>query len=273
MYADDPKIYKVISKTEDIDDLQKAIDYVSNWSKTWELPLAVDKSCVLPIGRGPFNPSYQLAGRNLRCATEVRDLGFLINDKLKFASHCRMIASKAHLRTYRIFKALKTKNPQILVKAFKTYVRPIVECGTTVFSPFTKKDIDLLESVQNSFARKLMFRCSTVRYSLIPNGYERRKQLGLFSLHSRRLKNDLIMAFKILKGEMSVEPRDFFDLTPSRTRGAHFKLRVSVAKTQVRSKFFSQRVVSAFNSILGGNVLSMSPQSFRKLAARSVVSH
>ncbi|EYC27254.1 hypothetical protein Y032_0009g612 [Ancylostoma ceylanicum] len=32
---------------------------------------------------------------------------------------------------------------------------------------------------------------------------------------------------------MSVEPRDFFDLTTSRTRGAHFKLRVSVAKTQV----------------------------------------
>ncbi|EYC22254.1 hypothetical protein Y032_0017g3243 [Ancylostoma ceylanicum] len=122
-------------------DLQKAIDYVSNWSKTWELPLAVDKSCVLPKGRGFFNPSYQLAGQSLKGVTEVRDLGFLMNDKLKFTSHCRMIASKAHLQTYRIFKALKTKNPQILTKASKTYVRPTVECGTTVFSPYTKKTL------------------------------------------------------------------------------------------------------------------------------------
>ena len=69
-----------------------------------------------------------------------------------------MLVKKALFRTYNIFKALKTKDPKVLIKAYKTYVRSVVENGTTVFNPYKRKDIEFLKSVQNNFTRKLVMR-------------------------------------------------------------------------------------------------------------------
>lgn len=57
-------------------------------------------------------------------------------------------------RTRLIFNKRKTKDRM----RFKTYVRPIVEKGTSVSSPTIRKDIDLLNSIQNSFNRKPIMR-------------------------------------------------------------------------------------------------------------------
>lgn len=41
---------------------------------------------------------------------------------------------------------------------YKTYVGPLVENETSVFSPYNKKDIFLIEKVQNYCTRKLVIR-------------------------------------------------------------------------------------------------------------------
>lgn len=179
MYADDVKIYSTISEEGDVKKLQLAINQVEEWSTRRRLPLAIGKCHVLPICNGPFKASYHIGGKNLECVKEVRDLGFLITDNLCFTPHYRSIVNKATARTYNLFKALKSKDPKILIRAYKTYIRPIVESGTTVFNPHLKKDIRFLESVQNNFTRKLMLRCSGVDYRFIPNGDSRSKLLGL----------------------------------------------------------------------------------------------
>lgn len=48
----------------------------------------------------------------------------------------------------------------------RTYIRPILESGTTPFSPFEKKDIYLLESVPNNFAHKVVMHCSGLSYEV-----------------------------------------------------------------------------------------------------------
>ncbi|VDO37555.1 unnamed protein product [Heligmosomoides polygyrus] len=53
--------------------------------------------------------------------------GFKYDNKLDFSDHLKMICSKAHGVTYRIFKGPSTTNKEVLLKAYKTFVRPNVE--------------------------------------------------------------------------------------------------------------------------------------------------
>ena len=43
-----------------------------------------------------------------------------------------------------------TRDPAVLMMAFNTYVRPILEYATVVWSPFLKKNIRKLEVVQKT---------------------------------------------------------------------------------------------------------------------------
>lgn len=148
----------------------------------------------------------------------MRDLGFLLTKNLDFAPHCKALANKAMSRTYNLFKTIRTNNPKLLLKAYKIYVRSIVENGTTVFYPYKNKDIKVIESVQNNFTRKLILRCTGLKYNLVPGWEERNNQLGLCSLKSRKDINDLMVLYKILTGRVSTDPTDTVSFSPSRTR-------------------------------------------------------
>lgn len=195
MYADDIKIYKEIENVQDCRVIQSAIECVDEWAKIWELPLAPEKSCSFTVGtRSQVSQSaYSLRGVLLKSVSAVRDLGFSISADLRFNEHYRALVKKANFRTYNLFKILKTNDLQTLLRAYKIYVRPIVECGTTVFNPTKKKDIGLLESVQSNYTRKLFMRCCGLQYCGLPNAYTNAKKLGLPSLCPRRKKADLLV--------------------------------------------------------------------------------
>ncbi|EYC26747.1 hypothetical protein Y032_0010g946 [Ancylostoma ceylanicum] len=264
MYADDIKIYKTIKSTADTERLQTAIEVINRWSNSWELPLAIEKTHVLSIGNCPADVTYYIGDVKLENVEEVRDLGYTINSNLDFGQHYKNLVNKAMGITYNMFKILKTKDVNVLIRAYKTYIRPIMESGTTVFNPYKQKDIDLLESVQNNFTRKVFIRCSGIDYSSIPNSTERSKQLGLPTLRSRRTKNDLVMMYKILTGTIDIDAAEFFMFAPRTTsRSGGLRLPESVAKSQIRSKFFSHRTIGLFTPLLRDGVLNMSVNRFK----------
>ncbi|EYC29588.1 hypothetical protein Y032_0006g3052 [Ancylostoma ceylanicum] len=61
-------------------------------------------------------------------------------------------------------------------------------------------------------------------------------------------------AYKLLIGLVRLDPNEFFTTIDSRTRVAPLKLSTTTAKTQIRSKFFTNRVCSDFNKLLRTNV-------------------
>ena len=53
--------------------------------------------------------------------------------------HINTIVAKASQRANAILRCFQSRDPCVLLRAFKVYVRPILEYNTTVWSPSQKK--------------------------------------------------------------------------------------------------------------------------------------
>ena len=96
------------------------------------------------------------------------------------------IVRKAHQRANLIHRCFTSKNPDLLVKAFKVYVRPILEFNSPVWSPSLSNDILPIESVQRKFTKRIPSMSGLTYYS-------RLQVLRLESLEIRRLRTDLLL--------------------------------------------------------------------------------
>ena len=87
--------------------------------------------------------------------SEIRDLGILIDNKLAMSQHISTVVKKARTRASLIFKCFHSRHRATLFKAFTTYVRPLLEYATPVWSPYAITNITKIESVQRSFTKRL----------------------------------------------------------------------------------------------------------------------
>ena len=135
--------------------LASALLKLEGWSQVWQLRVNVSKCSVLHLGL--HNPlfTYTLNAKPLPMANCVRDLGVTYDNKLRFDDYIHKIVSKASQMVNLIYRTFVSKNTDLLCRAFKTYVRPILEYCTPVWSPYLLHDINKIENVQRYFTRRL----------------------------------------------------------------------------------------------------------------------
>ena len=148
LYADDSKVIGPASTLEDTSQLQNDLDLLSVWAKSWLLTFNVSKCHVLHFGHKNINTTYSLYGQLLSPVLEERDLGVIVDNDLKFSTHAKKAAASASSSLGLIKRTISSRSPKILSFLYKGLVRPRLETGMVLASPFFKKDVKILEDVQ-----------------------------------------------------------------------------------------------------------------------------
>ena len=190
-------------------------------------------------------PVYNIDDIALPWVTNIKDLGVTISDDLSFSSHCSNIVKQARSRSILIVKSFLSRDVNVYAKAFKSYVRPILEYCSSVWSPFLIRDINLIESVQRSFTNAIF------RKLHLPNlSYDGRlERMNLQKLSVRRSISDIVELFKICKG-FSICNILSDRLAHNNSRRGHiFKLSVLRLYSKPCRSFIVNRSVNVWNSL------------------------
>ena len=200
------------------------------------------------IGNGHPEFTYQMTVDGLLIDLDTthteKDLGVYMDDKLKFDFHIHTAVTRANRMLGLIKRSYTYLDKESLLCLYKAMVRPILEYGVTIWSPYRIGDIDAVENVQR--------RATRILPELRGLDYEARlRSLKLPTLTYRRLRGDVINVYKYIHGIYRLPLADnMFEMAQyGATRGHSFKLYKHQSRLNLRKHFFSQRVVDVWNSL------------------------
>jgi len=174
---------------------------------------------------------------------EEKDLGVVFDRNLSFDTHIQNSINKANKMIGLIKRTFTYLDRDTFLKLYKALVRPHVEYGNVIWHPHLKRQSIAVERVQRR-ATKLLKECHEMSYS------ERLLYLNLHSLKGRRLRGDLIEAYKLFNGFVDMRWEHFFESTPyNNTRNAEGKVFIQHSNTNIRKYCFTNRVANQWNNL------------------------
>ena len=156
-----------------------------------------------------------------------------------------------------IRRTFTCKDEQTIMQLYKSLVRPHLEYCVQAWRPYVIQDIEMLEQVQR--------RATKMVYSLNDLTYEQRlRRLDITTLKTRRLRGDLIEAFKIITGFDKVDYLKLFHLSTTGLRGYYLKLFKPSFKRNVGKCTFSNMVIDSCNRLPEDIIACDSLDNFKK---------
>ena len=213
-FADNTKILQRINSTGDGLRLQQDIDTLGRWAVAWQMEFNVSKCKTMHFGRNNLGVRYFMDGLMLDEATSERDLGVMIYSNLKVSEQCQLAYLRANRMLGLVKRTIHHRNPDLLVRMYKSLVRPHLEYCSPVWSPHYNKDKALLERVQHRFTH-LFGNLKGLTYET------RLRNLKLWTLEERRNHSDLIELYKMIHGLSRLPFKPFFNFAPYTAARGH----------------------------------------------------
>ena len=235
IFADDTKIYRAIRDDQDSCQVQKDLTTLERWLKDWLLLFNPLKCKVMHCGTLNNKTDYFMTSQEgIRKIPETKlekDLGAIVADNLKPASHCQKAGSRG-MTALRLMKASFDRIDKVNFRIlFTTYVCPHLEYCMQAVGPYTAQDIKTIEQVQRR-ATKLVKPIKNLSYE------DRLRKLKMPRIEERLRRGDLIETYKILTDKVNVRHEQFFYVKHTdRTRGHQLKLKKRRVKHASRLKF------------------------------------
>jgi len=131
------------------------INALCQWADAWQLSISVEKSCILSIGKTVPSTPLSVNGASLPYVSSRRDLGVIVASDLTHSGNINDIVFKALQQVNAIHRCFSSRNSDLLVRAYRVYVRPLLEYYSVIWSPHLKCDIKAIERVQRRFTKRL----------------------------------------------------------------------------------------------------------------------
>ena len=245
LFADDSVVYRVINNIDDAVKLQQDLDALQAWERRWLMEFHPGKCQVLSITkrRNPIRYAYTIHGHQLDTVPSARYLGVELTDSLSWNKHIESTSMKGMRALGFLRRNLGACSTTIKAHCYKTFVRPIVEYASCVWSPYTQKGIKKIESVQRSAARYV-----SGDYSQRSSVSTMLRDLGWDSLEQRRDIARVTMLYRIRNGLIDI-PSDH--LVPARrtVRGNTQRLLVPGTRTDLMRGSFFPATIRLWNAL------------------------
>ncbi|PKU30778.1 hypothetical protein llap_18917 [Limosa lapponica baueri] len=181
------------------DAIQMDLDRLERWVCENLMKFSQAKCKVLNMGRRNPRHKYRLGREWIESSPEKKDFGVLVYEKFNVSQQYALAAQKAKHILGCMKRSMASRSREVILPLYSALVRPHLEYFVQLWSPQHRKDMDLLERVQRR-AMKMIRGLEHLSYE------DRLRELGLFSLETRRLQGDLIEAFQYLKGTYRLRP-------------------------------------------------------------------
>ena len=244
IFADDAKTSSEITSIDDSVKLQGSLNNLSSWTDDWGVHFNCDKCGVMHLGKNNPKYSYTLNDILLKETFSEKDLGVFVDPLLNFEDHIDKTVKKARRMSGLIIRTISYKSKEVMIPLFKSLIRPILEYGNPVWCPYLRKNINLIEGVQDYFT-KCIVGFKNFDYE------DRIKYLKLPSLEFRRLRGDLIEAYKICNDiyDPATTSNLFVFNSDDRTRSNTKKITKFSTNRKQFQYFFTNRIINLWNNL------------------------
>jgi hypothetical protein len=154
LFADDSTLYDEV-RVEDPFRLQRDLNKLSEWCRTWQLKLNKKKCLVMRISRKRAKtvPNYNLDGVHLQVVSSTKYLGITITEDMRWTSHITKTTGLANQRLRFVQRIFRNCPQNVKEVGYLSLVRPLLEYCGSIWNPYRQGQKNDVEMVQRRAAR------------------------------------------------------------------------------------------------------------------------
>ncbi|TRZ23724.1 hypothetical protein HGM15179_003375, partial [Zosterops borbonicus] len=242
-FTDDTQMCDAVNMLEAGNNTQRDLVRFERWAEVILMKFNNAKCEVLHLVWGSPKNNFRLGSEWKETSPGEKDLGLLADEQLDMTQQCVLAVKKAVCILGCVKSSVASTSKEVILSLYSALVRPHLEYCVQDWEPQHKKDVEVLEQVQEGVL-KLTTGLEHISYE------DRLREMGQFSLEKRRVRGYLITVFQYLKGPCKRAKEGVFTTAcGDRTREDGFKLKEVGFSLDIREKVFTVRVVRLWNRL------------------------